>query len=127
MSTIVQKYGGSSVATIDKIKSVARLLIKRKESGTNVVAVVSAMGKTTDKLIGMAKEISDNPSKRELDMLISTGEQITSSLLAMTLKELGHDSISLTGFQAGIKTGDSHTKAPPILDIDIKRVRKILK
>lgn len=125
MSIIVQKYGGTSVATIDKIKSVAKLLIKRKEAGTNVVAVVSAMGKTTDSLIGMAKEISDNPSERELDMLISTGEQITSSLLAMTLKELGYDSVSLTGFQAGIKTGDNHTKAP-ILDIDIKRVKKYL-
>ncbi len=125
MSIIVQKYGGTSVATIDKIKSVAKLLIKRKEAGSNVVAVVSAMGKTTDNLISMTKEISANPSKRELDMLISTGEQITSSLLAMTLKELGYDSISLTGFQAGIKTGDSHTKAP-ILDVDIKRVEKYL-
>lgn len=125
LSIIVQKYGGTSVATIDKIKSVAKLLIKRKESGNNMVAVVSAMGKTTDKLISMANEISKDPSKRELDMLISTGEQVTSSLLAMTLKEMGHNSIALTGFQAGIMTGNQHTKAP-ILDIDIKKVKKYL-
>lgn len=126
MSIVVQKYGGTSVGTIDKIKSVASILAKRKDSGFSVVAVVSAMGKTTDKLINMAKEISDNPSKRELDMLLATGEQITSSLLAMTLKEMGYDSIALTGFQAGIKTGDKHTKAP-ILDIEIKNVKKYLK
>lgn len=126
MSIVVQKYGGTSVGTIDKIKSVASILAKRKDSGFSVVTVVSAMGKTTDKLINMAKEISDNPSKRELDMLLATGEQITSSLLAMTLKEMGYDSIALTGFQAGIKTGDKHTKAP-ILDIEIKNVKKYLK
>ena len=125
MSIIVQKYGGSSVGTIDKIKSVANLLVKRKESGFSVVTVVSAMGKTTDKLINMAKEISNNPSKRELDMLLATGEQITSSLLAITLKEMGHESVALTGFQAGIKTGDKHTKAP-ILDIEIENVKKHL-
>jgi len=125
LSIIVQKYGGTSVATIDKIKSVAKLLIERKEAKYKVVAVVSAMGNTTDKLIGMANEISKNPSKRELDMLISTGEQITSSLLAMALKEMGHDSIALTGFQAGIVTGNQHTKAP-ILDIHIDRIRRSL-
>ncbi len=125
MSIIVQKYGGTSVGTIDKIKSVAKLLAKRKDAGFQIAAVVSAMGKTTDKLVNMAEEVSDNPSKRELDMLLATGEQITSSLLAMTLKEMGYDSIALTGFQAGIKTGDKHTKAP-ILDINIKNVKKYL-
>jgi aspartate kinase len=125
LSIIVQKYGGTSVETIDKIKSVAKLLAKRKNAGFQIAAVVSAMGKTTDNLVNMAKKISDNPSTRELDMLLATGEQITSSLLAMTLKEMGYDSIALTGFQAGIKTGDKHTKAP-ILDIDIKKVKKYL-
>lgn len=126
LSIVVQKYGGTSVASIDKIKSVANKLIKRKESGYDLVVVVSAMGKTTDTLIEMAKKISDNPSKRELDMLLSTGEQMTSSLLAMALKDMGYDAIALTGFQAGIKTEDKHTKAS-ILDIEIKKVRHHLK
>lgn len=125
MSTIVQKYGGTSVATIDKIKAVAKQLIKRKKTGNSMVAVVSAMGKSTDRLIDMASKISSNPSKRELDMLISTGEQVTSSLLTMAIKEMGHSSIALTGFQAGIKTGNEHTEAS-ILDIDIKKVKEYL-
>lgn len=122
---VIQKYGGTSVATIDKIKSVAKLIGKRKDSGTNLVVVVSAMDNTTDNLIYMTKEISDTPNGRELDMLLSTGEQISSSLLAMTLQEMGYDSVALTGFQAGIKTEAKHTKAS-ILDIDIKRIEKYL-
>lgn len=122
---IVQKYGGTSVGDIDKIKSIAKRIGKRKEDGSGIVVVVSAMGDTTDNLISMTKEISDNPSLRELDMLLATGEQVTSSLLAMSLKEFGYDAIALTGFQAGIKTADKHTKAS-ILDIDIKRVKKYL-
>lgn len=122
---VIQKYGGTSVATIDKIKSVAKLIGKRKDSGTNLVVVVSAMDNTTDNLIYMTKEISDTPNGRELDMLLSTGEQISSSLLAITLQEMGYDSVALTGFQAGIKTEAKHTKAS-ILDIDIKRIEKYL-
>lgn len=126
MSIVVQKYGGTSVGSIDKIKSVAKGLAKRKEAGYDLVVVVSAMGKTTDDLIEMAKKISNNPSKRELDMLLSTGEQMTSALLAMALEDMGYDAIALTGFQAGIVTEDKHTKAS-ILDIEIKKVRCHLK
>ncbi|MCF6460763.1 aspartate kinase [Clostridium sp. Cult3] len=126
MSIVVQKYGGTSVGSIDKIKSVAKGLAKRKEAGYDLVVVVSAMGKTTDDLIEMAKKISNNPSKRELDMLLSTGEQMTSALLAMALEDMGYDAIALTGFQAGIVTEDRHTKAS-ILDIEIKKVRCHLK
>lgn len=122
MATIVQKYGGTSVGTIDKIKAVAKKVIEKKEKGNDVVVVVSAMGKTTDKLIGMAKEISQNPNKREVDMLISTGEQITIALLSMAFQEYGYDSVSLTGFQAGIKTEGAHTKNR-ISDIDIEIVK----
>lgn len=122
---IVQKYGGTSVGDIDKIKKVASLLGKRQEEGSKVLAVVSAMGDTTDKLISMTQEISRDPSPRELDMLLATGEQITSSLLAMALKEMGYDSIALTGFQAGIRTADNHTKAT-ILDININKVKRYL-
>lgn len=126
MSIVVQKYGGTSVGSIDKIKSVAKKLIKRKKSGCDLVAVVSAMGKTTDSLIEMAKEVSNKPSKRELDMLLSTGEQVTAALLAMVLKDMGCDAIALTGFQAGIKTEDKHTRAS-ILDIEIRKVKRHLK
>jgi aspartate kinase len=126
LSIVVQKYGGTSVGSIDKIKSVAKGLAKRKEAGYDLVVVVSAMGKTTDDLIEMAKKISNNPSKRELDMLLSTGEQMTSALLAMALEDMGYDAIALTGFQAGIVTEDRHTKAS-ILDIEIKKVRCHLK
>ncbi|MTI69757.1 MAG: aspartate kinase [Firmicutes bacterium] len=125
MTTIVQKYGGTSIGTIANIKSVAKRIIKRKKQGNNVVVVVSAMGKSTDNLINMAKEVTKEPCKRELDMLVSTGEQVTISLLSMTLKEMGYDSISLTGFQAGIVTNDIHTKAK-ISDIDIKKVNNYL-
>lgn len=126
MSVVVQKYGGTSVSTIDKIKFIAKLLAKRKKAGDNLVVVVSAMGNTTDKLIELANNVSTNPSKRELDMLLSTGEQITSALLAMTLKDMGYDAIALTGFQAGIKTEDKHTRAS-ISDIEINKVKNHLK
>ncbi|RKD33925.1 aspartate kinase [Thermohalobacter berrensis] len=126
MSIVVQKYGGTSVATVEKIKYVARRLIERKKEGTDVVVVVSAMGKTTDKLINMAKEISNNPCRRELDMLLSTGEQVSISLLSMALKEYGYDSVSLTGSQAGIKTRGYHLKAR-IADIKIENIKKHLK
>lgn len=122
MALVVQKYGGSSVGTIEKIKNVARRVAKRREAGDQVVVVVSAMGKTTNMLVGMAKEISENPPTREMDMLMSTGEQISISLLSIALKELGFDSISMTGFQAGILTGGRHTNAR-ITDIEISNVK----
>lgn len=125
MTTVVQKYGGTSVGTIDKIKSVARKIIEQKKRGDDIVVVVSAMGKTTDNLINMAKEISQNPCRRELDMLISTGEQVSIALLSIALKEYGFDSISLTGFQAGIMTEGFHTKAH-ISYINIEKVKKYL-
>ncbi|MDF2890951.1 MAG: aspartate kinase [Clostridia bacterium] len=125
MAVVVQKYGGTSVGTIEKIKAVAKKVIERKEQGNEMIVVVSAMGKTTDSLITMAKEISPNPDKRELDMLVSTGEQISIALLSMAFHEYGYNSISLTGFQAGIKTDGLHTKNR-ITDIDIKNVKKNL-
>ncbi|WP_330389931.1 aspartate kinase [Tepidibacter formicigenes] len=122
---IVQKYGGTSVGSIERMKGVVKNVLKEKEKGNDVVVVVSAMGKATDKLIQMAKKISDNPCKRELDMLMSTGEQVSVALLSMILKEYGYDSISLTGFQAGIKTEGFHTKNR-ISDIDIEIIKKHL-
>ncbi|MHB8580811.1 MAG: aspartate kinase [Ignavibacteriaceae bacterium] len=111
MSIVVQKYGGSSVADVDKIKSIANKIYAVKKSGNDVVVVVSAMGKTTDSLIELAKSISGIPQKREMDMLLSTGERITMSLLCIALNELGIESISLTGSQAGIITNDRHNDA----------------
>ncbi|MHB8337817.1 MAG: aspartate kinase [Ignavibacteriaceae bacterium] len=111
MSIVVQKYGGSSVADVDKIKSIAKKIYDVKKSGNDVVVVVSAMGKTTDSLIELVKSISGNPQKREMDMLLSTGERITMSLLCIALNELGIESISLTGSQAGIITNDRHNDA----------------
>ncbi len=125
MGIIVQKFGGTSVGTIERIKAVAKKVIERKEQGNDLVVVVSAMGKTTDELISMAKQISQNPNKRELDMLVSTGEQISISLLSMAFQEYGYDSISLTGFQAGIKTEGHHTKNR-ITDIDLRNVKRHL-
>ncbi len=122
MKVIVQKYGGTSVGSIDKIKSVAKRIISQREQGNNVVVVVSAMGKTTDDLVNLSKQVSSNPDKRDLDMLLSTGEQISISLLSMALKEYGYDAISLTGFQAGIKTQGPHTKNK-ISDIEIEKIK----
>ncbi|CAM3535204.1 aspartate kinase [Pseudostreptobacillus hongkongensis] len=107
---VVHKYGGSSVATTEKIINIAKHLIEVKKTGKDLVVVVSAMGKTTDGLIKLANEITNNPNKRELDRLMSTGEQQTIALLSIALMELGQDAISLTGEQAGIKTLGLHTK-----------------
>ncbi len=123
---IVQKYGGSSVADIDRIKKVAGRIAKQKKRGYGVVAVVSALGDTTDKLISLAQQITDSPSEREMDMLMSTGEQISIALLAMALHRLGLEAISFTGAQVGIITDASHTKAK-ILDINSKRIESELK
>ena len=111
MAVIVQKYGGSSLADVDKLKKVAQLIAAVKSAGNDVAVVVSAMGKTTDALIQMAKEISSNPSHREMDMLLSTGERTTMALLCIALNELGINAISLTGSQAGIITNDRHNDA----------------
>jgi len=119
---IVQKYGGSSVANIVKIQSAARRIVSYKHRGYKVVVVVSALGDTTDELLDMAFKISKDPSERELDMLISTGEQVSSALLAMAISSLGEKAISFTGAQVGIMTDRSHTKAR-IVNINARRIK----
>ena len=114
MSIIVQKYGGSSVADIEKLKKIAHIIASVKQQGHDVVTVVSAMGKTTNQLIEMAKSLSPNPERRELDMLLSTGERITMALLCIALNDLGIRAISLTGSQAGIITNDRYNDASVI-------------
>ena len=126
MGIIVQKYGGTSVADCEKIKNVARAIIKEKSLGNDVVVVVSAMGHTTDNLIKLSKEITDKPTDREMDMLLSTGEQISMSLVAMALIEMGQNAVSLTGLQAGVKTENCHLTAR-IVDIDTSRILNELK
>jgi aspartate kinase len=121
MVLIVQKYGGSSVGDAEKIKNVARRVAKAKEGGNQVVVVVSAMGDTTDHLIKLAYQISEQPTDREFDVLLSTGEIVSSTLLAMALGSLGHRAISLSGAQAGIHTDSSYSQAR-ILRVDTKRV-----
>ena len=111
MAIIVQKYGGSSVADVQKLKSVAARIMRARQQGHQVVVVVSAMGDTTDELLGMAKQVSDNPDRRELDMLLSAGERISMALLSMAIRELGGDAISFTGSQSGIITNDRHVDA----------------
>jgi len=125
MGIVVQKYGGTSVGSTEKIKNVARRVVRYKEQGNQVVTVVSAVGHTTDQLVQMAREITDDPPKREMDMLLSTGEQISISLLAMAIKATGHDVISLTGAQAGIVTNNVHTKAK-IMEVSSDRLKKEL-
>lgn len=109
--TTVLKFGGTSIATTDHVRRIAKHLAGRKESGNALVVVVSAMGQTTDNLIAMAGAVSELPDGRDLDLLMATGEQISISLLSLALKELGHDAIALTGMQAGILTCNTHTKA----------------
>lgn len=108
---VVQKYGGTSVGDPERVKNVARRVIETREAGNKVVVVVSAMGKTTDDLIRLAEKVNISPSSREMDMLLSTGEQISISMLAMAIQGMGHDSISLTGPQCGITTTDNHKNA----------------
>ncbi|MDR2644022.1 MAG: aspartate kinase [Planctomycetaceae bacterium] len=111
MPLIVQKFGGTSVADPQKILGAARKAIRAAQSGNQVVVVVSAMGKTTDQLISLAKEITDRPNNREMDTLMSSGEQITIALMAIALESLGYKAVSMTGAQIGIKTDNTHTKA----------------
>ncbi|MFC4711832.1 aspartate kinase [Planococcus dechangensis] len=125
MTTIVMKFGGTSVATPEKILGVAKRAIREKEQGKRVVIVVSAMGKTTDALLGLASDISQEPPKREMDMLLATGEQVTISLLAMAFKKLGHDALSFTGWQAGIET-ESVPRNARIETIHTKRLEDAL-
>ncbi|WP_349727868.1 aspartate kinase [Peribacillus frigoritolerans] len=122
MALIVQKFGGTSVGSVEKIKNVANRVIEEAENGNEVVVVVSAMGKTTDQLVAMARDISGNPRKREMDMLLTTGEQVTISLLTMALIEEGHEAISYTGWQAGMQTESVHGNAR-ILNIDASRIQ----
>jgi len=121
MALIVQKYGGSSVADAEKIKNVARRIVKTKEAGNQVVVVVSAMGDTTDDLVKLAYQITGKPDTRELDVLLSTGELVASTLLAMALHSMGHAAISLSGFQAGIRTDAAYSRAR-ITNIDPGRI-----
>lgn len=111
MALIVQKYGGSSVADPEKIKNVARRVIETKRQGNDVIVVVSAMGKTTDSLLDLASKITDDPDPREIDMLLSTGEQISIAVMAMAIHSLGEPAISMTGPQVGILTDNVHRKA----------------
>ena len=111
MALIVQKYGGTSVGSAERIKAVAARVIKRVDGGDRLVVVVSAMGQTTDELIALAREMTDEPEPRELDLLLSTGEIVSSTLLAMALKHSGHAAVALSGAQAGIRTDTRHGKA----------------
>ena len=121
MSLIVCKFGGTSVASPERIRNVAKRLIARKQEGHRVVAVVSAMGKTTDELMGLAAAVNDNPPTRELDRLLSTGEQVSMALLAMAIDARGYQAMSFTGRQAGIVTDGTHVKAK-IVSVDSKRI-----
>jgi len=125
MALIVQKYGGSSVADAEKIKNVAHRVIRAQEQGNQVVAVVSAMGKTTDELISLARQVSDRPDERELDLLLSTGEVVSCTLLTMALRSMGQKAISLTGAQAGIQTDSVYSRAR-ITGISPKRITREL-
>ncbi|MEK5111741.1 aspartate kinase [Bacillus sp. FSL R5-0677] len=125
METIVQKFGGTSVGSIERIQHVANLIIEEYERGHSIVSVVSAMGKSTDELVALANAITENPSKREMDMLLSTGEQVTISLLTMALQAKGYNAISLTGWQAGITTESVHSSAR-ITDIHTDRIQSYL-
>lgn len=125
MALIVQKYGGTSVGSVERIVSVANRVIETVKAGNSVVVIVSAMGKSTDALVKLAHAVSTNPSRREMDMLLSTGEQVSIALLSMALQELGQPAISLTGTQVGIVTEAEHTRAR-ILHIQTQRVTKHL-
>jgi aspartate kinase len=122
---VVMKFGGTSVGDTEKLKSVAQRVVDARESGAKVVAVLSAMGKTTDDLIRLAYEVSPAPHPREYDMLVSTGERISNALCAMAIHDLGHEAVSFTGSQAGIVTDGSHTKAK-IVEVRTARILEAL-
>ncbi|MEG1253912.1 MAG: aspartate kinase, partial [Raoultibacter sp.] len=125
MALIVAKFGGTSVASPDRIQMVAKRLIASKQAGNQVVAVVSAMGKTTDELLGLARALSDDPPAREMDMLLSTGEQVSMSLLAMSIQARGYKAASFTGWQAGIETDCNYSRAK-IEHIETQRIKEAL-
>src|SRR5687768_3043752 len=125
MALIVQKYGGSTVAGPDRIKAVADLVIRRAKSGHRLVVVVSAMGDSTDDLIGLARQVTTKPDPREMDMLLATGEQVSIALLAMAIKAKGADAVSFAGAQAAFVTATRHTKAR-IVSVNAVRIRRAL-
>ena len=125
MSLIVCKFGGTSVASPERIQMVAKKLIAKKQAGHQVVAVVSAMGKTTDELVGLAASLNDNPPAREMDRLLSTGEQVSMTLLAMAIEARGYKAMSFTGRQAGIETDGTHAKAK-IVKVHNERIMEAL-
>jgi len=125
MALIVQKYGGSSVATAERILSVARRIVATKDAGNSVVVVVSAMGKTTDELIRLSQQVAPEPDERELDLLLSTGETVSCTLMAMALRGMGHEAVSLTAGQAGIHTDSFYGRAR-IKSVDSTRLRREL-
>ncbi|MCP4774110.1 MAG: aspartate kinase, partial [Planctomycetaceae bacterium] len=125
MPLVVQKFGGTSVADSQKILAAARKAVRAHQTGNQVVMVVSAMGKNTDTLIGLAQEVNERPPAREMDMLLSTGEQVSVALMAMAIDSLGYKAVSLTGAQIGIKTDSSHTKAR-IHSISTDRIKTLL-
>ena len=125
MAVVVQKYGGTSVDGPARLRHVARRIARARHKGDDVVVVVSAMGQTTDQLIALAAEVTKNPGRREMDVLLATGEMVSSTLLAMALKELGYPAVSLSGAQAGIQTDAAHSRAR-ILKVEAKRIIKEL-
>ncbi len=125
MAIVVQKYGGTSVRDTELIKRVAARIVETKNEGNEVVAVVSALGKSTDMLKSMAHELNAHPPEREMDVLLSTGEQVSSALLAMAVQSMGVKAVSFTGAQVGILTDNTHTKAK-IKDVKTERLEKAL-
>jgi aspartate kinase len=125
VGTLVMKFGGTSVGDTDRLRSVARRIVSAKEEGGRVVAVLSAMGDTTDELVDLAHRISERPKPRAMDMLISVGERISCALAEMAIEDLGHEAISLTGSQAGIVTDTTHTKAK-IVEVRAQRIHEAL-
>ena len=125
MGLIVQKFGGSSVATPDRIRNVARIITDTYQKGSQVVVILSAMGDTTDDLIALANEINPNGSRREMDMLLSTGEQVSVALCAMCIEGMGFPVVSLTGWQAGMETNSSYGSAR-IKRLDKDRIEREL-
>src|SRR5947208_7126982 len=123
--TVVMKFGGTSVADAERLKRAARRIVAKRENGTRVVAVLSARGKETERLVADAFEVSPNPDPREMDMLLSTGERVSCALCAMAINDLGYRAISLTSSQAGIVTDTSHTKAR-ILEVRADRIFRAL-
>jgi len=125
LALIVQKYGGTSVANVDRIRNVANRVIRRHQAGDHVVVVLSAMSGVTDRLIDLAQQVTADPNDRELDVLLATGEQTTVALLAMMLNSMGFPAVSLLGFQAEIVTNNSYGRAR-IKEIHVERIKKAL-